>query len=104
MDGTPSAPCNDSPWDLNISSTPATANVVDAAIYVDGNLKGDLDIHDQPFTQITSNMNTFDGATWIPNSGKGGLLGEVVFQQRSGVYVDASGVHPGGSASFTAPN
>jgi len=104
LDGTPSAPCTDNPWDINISGSSSSANIVDARITEDGNVKGDLDIHDQPFTQISSNMNTFDGATWIANSGKGGLLGQMVFQQRSGVYVDATGVHPSGSATFAGPN
>jgi hypothetical protein len=107
FDGSPSNPCTDNPWDMDIQSSQAGANqasVVNAKITVDGNKAGDLAIHEQPFLYFSSEMYTFDGATWIPNSGKGGLLGELLFQQLTGINANVSGASNNGYAYFAKPN
>jgi len=93
LDGTPTPLCNNQPWDAIDSN-----NAVNATKGNDGNAKGDLDLHDAPFTITGSGgMTSWDGALWTSSAGKGGLLGQLLFQQNT----NASGT---AAATFSGPN
>jgi hypothetical protein len=81
-DATSPKTCYDNPWDPSTNGW----NIIDTT-----NLnplaplgaKGDLDLHEQPFTQpqINGSLQTYDGVQWtLSSGGNGGLLGEMLFQ------------------------
>jgi hypothetical protein len=102
LDGASASPvvCANQPLDL--TSTASTGgngglgSIVNAAQGISGNQWGDYELHASPFED--SNLNnansvnlSADGVTWTPNSGRGGLLGQMLFQQRSSTSVDTKG-------------
>jgi hypothetical protein len=95
LDGTATPMCADEPWNAAISN-----NQVNGQIGVNGNIKGDLDLHDMPFMVENGTINTQDGVVWTSNSGKGGLLGQLLFQQNT----NAGGTAGTSASTFSGPN
>jgi hypothetical protein len=95
LDGTVTPLCGDEPWNAT-----ASQNQVNATVNVGGNIKGDLDLHDAPFMSGAGTLNSQDGAVWTANSGKGGLLGQLLFQQNT----NAGGTAGISSSTFSGPN
>jgi hypothetical protein len=95
LDGTATPLCGDEPWNAT-----ASKNQVNGTIGVSGNGKGDLDLHDAPFMTGAGTLNSQDGAIWTANSGKGGLLGQLLFQQNT----NAGGTAGIASSTFSGPN
>jgi hypothetical protein len=94
LDGTQTPLCGDEPWNASISNN--QVNAAKSAL----NAKGDLDLHDQPFVVDTGTLNSQDGAVWTANSGKGGLLGQLLFQQNT----NAGGTAGISASTFSGPN
>jgi hypothetical protein len=114
LDGTATPPCGDQPWDSLASGTIINA---EAGQGTPPNTQGDFDLHDQPFSSVSGSMGTQDKVTWTSNSGKGGALGQMLFQQESDLSMAPGGSGGGGgggggsgsgggpgSARFGAPN
>jgi hypothetical protein len=98
MDGATAAPiiCANQPLDLTVMAAPGgnggMGSVVDSAKGINNNILGDYDLHAQPFGSGGAGVNlSADGVTWTPNSGRNGLLGQLLFQQASSTSVDGNG-------------
>jgi hypothetical protein len=85
-DGKPLKPCKDKNVD-------ARDNLVNASIFYPGNIRGDNDLHDQPFQNFNGHVNAHDYATFTPSSGTNLLLGELDFNE-----------HVGAKGKFSNPN
>jgi hypothetical protein len=92
--------CSETQFTVLVSGNESNSGVVDAAIGFGGAIKGDLDLHDQPFMSVSANANTQDAVVFRTSSGANGLLGDLVFQNKAGIGANASG----GSGTFSAPN
>jgi hypothetical protein len=96
LDGNPTPPCSDQPWDSLASGTVVNAQ---AGAGTPVNTLGDYDLHDAPFSSVSGSLGTEDKVTWTANSGRGGALGQLLFQQESDLSMGGGPGGPGGPGS-----
>jgi hypothetical protein len=93
--------CYDNAWDPTTNSLAVNSIATDPGCSNCVPGSGDHNLHEQPFTQLSGSLVTFDGVQWNPGSGaNGGLLGEMLLQN----VTQAQGTAAGSGITFSGPN
>lgn len=92
-DGNPNGPtagCDSGSYDLYQGGYGLVDTKVGSST---GDGKGDNNLHDQPYTNVSSNLSATDHANFVRSSGANGLLGKLEFYQTTA-----------GAGAFSRPN